>query len=207
MRSHRTRRFVVAALIMLPATANAEAWADPCPPLDPTCVLVDQVESGSGTVDGTVETTEDATGLDVGETVAPPIDGSQPPIEDGGGMGGSDAGNNGGGGWNPDQGGVGGTHGVAAATPDSDTGSSPAIATEVGAPRDASIKPVVHQLRQPSPISDRLATAAVGAAKSIAVVLGLMGAAVTFVLIQNRLDARDPRLALAPLRSDVVRFR
>ena len=61
-------------------------------------------------------------------------------------------------------------------------------------------------MRQTFPLSDQLAAAAVGAAKSLAVVLGLMGAAVAFVLIQNRLDDKDPRLALAPHRSDVVRF-
>lgn len=210
MRSHRTRRLVVAALIMLPAM-TADAWADTCPPLDPTCVLDDLgdgVESANGTADDTVQTAAEAAGLDLGDTVDadPPIGGIQPPIGDGGGTGGTGTGN-GGGRWNDDRGGVGSTRGAAGVARRPDRGSLASMATGAAAPRDASAVPVVHQLRPPSPISDRLAAAAVGAAKSLAVVLGLMGAAVAFVLIQNRLDARDPRLALAPLRSDVVRFR
>jgi hypothetical protein len=207
MRSHRTRRFVVAGLIMLPAM-TADASADTCPPLDPTCVLDDVVESGSETVDDTVQVAADAAGLDLEDTidVAPPIGGIQPPIGDGGETGGTDAGN-GGGRWNDDQRGAGWTRGASGAARGPDRGSLTSPATGAAAPRDASTVPVVHQVRPPSPISDRLAAAAVGAAKSLAVVLGLMGAAVAFVLIQNRLDARDPRLALAPLRSDVVRFR
>ncbi len=159
-------------------------------------------------MDDTVQTAADAAGLDLGDTVDvdPPIGGIQPPVGDGGGTGGPGAGNDGGRG-NDDQRGVRSTRGPAGVAPGLDRASLTGLATGAAAPRDASTVPVVHELRPPIPISDRLAAAAVGAAKSLAVVLGLMGAAVAFVLIQNRLDARDPRLALAPLRSDVVRFR
>ena len=52
----------------------------------------------------------------------------------------------------------------------------------------------------------RIADTAARAAKSLAIVLVLMIAAVGFVLIQDRFDKKDPRLALAPLQSDVARF-
>jgi hypothetical protein len=45
-----------------------------------------------------------------------------------------------------------------------------------------------------------------GVARSLAVVLALFGLAVAFVAIQDHLDRNDPRLALAPVDSDVVEF-
>lgn len=43
-------------------------------------------------------------------------------------------------------------------------------------------------------------------ARSLAIVLALFGLAVAFVAIQDHLDRNDPRLALAPVYSDVVEF-
>jgi hypothetical protein len=45
-----------------------------------------------------------------------------------------------------------------------------------------------------------------GAARSLAIVLALFGLAVAFVAIQDHLDRNDPRVALAPVDSDVVEF-
>lgn len=45
-----------------------------------------------------------------------------------------------------------------------------------------------------------------GVARSLAIVLALFGLAVAFVAIQDRLDRNDPRLALAPVDSDIVEF-
>ncbi|MGI8616255.1 MAG: hypothetical protein ACR2L4_05695 [Actinomycetota bacterium] len=45
-----------------------------------------------------------------------------------------------------------------------------------------------------------------GVARSLAIVLALFGLAVAFVAIQDRIDRSDPRLALAPVESDVVEF-
>jgi hypothetical protein len=45
-----------------------------------------------------------------------------------------------------------------------------------------------------------------GVARSLAIVLALFGLAVAFVAVQDRLDRNDPRLALAPVDSDVVEF-
>jgi len=43
-------------------------------------------------------------------------------------------------------------------------------------------------------------------ARSLAIVLALFGLAIAFVALQDRLDRSDPRLALAPVESDVVEF-
>jgi hypothetical protein len=43
-------------------------------------------------------------------------------------------------------------------------------------------------------------------ARGFAILLALFGLAVAFVGIQDRLDRHDPRLALAPVESDVVEF-
>jgi hypothetical protein len=53
---------------------------------------------------------------------------------------------------------------------------------------------------------DRFRAALGGVARSLAIVLALFGLAVAFVALQDRLDRSDPRLALAPVESDVVEF-
>jgi hypothetical protein len=45
-----------------------------------------------------------------------------------------------------------------------------------------------------------------GVARSVGIVLALLGLAAAFVAIQDRLDRSDPRLALAPVESDIVEF-
>jgi hypothetical protein len=45
-----------------------------------------------------------------------------------------------------------------------------------------------------------------GVARSLAIVLALFGLAMAFLAIQDHLDRNDPRLALAPVNSDVVEF-
>jgi hypothetical protein len=62
-------------------------------------------------------------------------------------------------------------------------------------------------LRDPDPaFRDRFAAALEGVARSLAIVLALFGLAVGFVAIQDRLDRSDPRLALAPVESDIAEF-
>ena len=53
---------------------------------------------------------------------------------------------------------------------------------------------------------DRFDTVLEGVARSLAIVLTLFGLAVGFVAIQDRFDRNDPRLALAPVESDIVEF-
>jgi hypothetical protein len=62
-------------------------------------------------------------------------------------------------------------------------------------------------LRDADPASgERFGAAIEGVARSLAIVLALFGLAVGFVSIQDRLDRNDPRLALAPVESDIVEF-
>lgn len=53
---------------------------------------------------------------------------------------------------------------------------------------------------------DGLGSVLAGAARSTLVVLLLLGLTLVFVAIQNRLDRDDPKLALAQVRPDVLRF-
>jgi hypothetical protein len=53
---------------------------------------------------------------------------------------------------------------------------------------------------------ERFRDALGGVARSLAIVLALFGLAIAFVAVQDRLDRNDPRVALAPVDSDVVEF-
>jgi len=67
--------------------------------------------------------------------------------------------------------------------------------------------PAPSVVRDPDLTSrDRLDAALEGVARSLAIVLALFGLAIGFVAIQDRLDRNDPRLALAPVESDIVEF-
>jgi hypothetical protein len=67
--------------------------------------------------------------------------------------------------------------------------------------------PAPSLVRDPDLASrDRFDTVLEGVARSLAIVLTLFGLAVGFVAIQDRFDRNDPRLALAPVESDIVEF-
>lgn len=55
-------------------------------------------------------------------------------------------------------------------------------------------------------VGNRLDGALGDVARGFAILLALFGLAVAFVAIQDRIDRHDPRLALAPVGSDVVEF-
>jgi hypothetical protein len=55
-------------------------------------------------------------------------------------------------------------------------------------------------------VENRLGGTLGGFARGFAILLALFGLAVAFVAVQDRLDRHDPRLALAPVGSDVVEF-
>jgi hypothetical protein len=74
-------------------------------------------------------------------------------------------------------------------------------------PGQAPSDPAPSVVRDPDLASgDRFDAALEGVARSLAIVLTLFGLAVGFVAIQDRLDRNDPRLALAPVESDIVEF-
>jgi hypothetical protein len=66
--------------------------------------------------------------------------------------------------------------------------------------------PTTRGTRPDRTSGDRSRAALGGVARSLAIVLALFGLAVAFVAVQDRLDRGDPRLALAPVESDVVEF-
>ena len=63
-----------------------------------------------------------------------------------------------------------------------------------------------HPIAGTGPQGRTFGDALEGVARSLAIVLALFGLAVAFVAIQDRLDRTDPKLALAPVESDVVEF-
>jgi hypothetical protein len=179
------------AFALLGPAGTARA-ADGCPLTDPSCVVsaADQTaQGGVGEVQGTVNKT-------LNDLLGP----------SGGGPGdGGDGGRGSGGGRS--EGGRGTTRsrtpgtGSGIATPIHTTGGPHGEATTLhattdgpgGRAADAHTVGIVRALGE----------AAVGVAVPILLLLGL---AITFTAIQNRLDRRDPKLKLAPLGPDVLRF-
>lgn len=181
------------------------AFADPCPLTDPLCV----VETVEDTVDTTVGTAKDHADETV-ETAQKTVKDLTDPAGDPGGGGGGGGGDTGGGG---DQGGGGRGHGPG--TPgDGNPGAGPIVsvpATAGGASvvtvTETGVLPVDHR-EEIVPIIARgipatLRAVAVGLAVPLLILLGIV---VGFTMVQNRLDRRDPKLALAPLAEDVLRF-
>lgn len=210
MKTRSMRLLVVAALTVLPILAIGGASANECSPLDPTCV-VDETVEGGGVVDDTVDATTDAVGTggeDTLDDVSETIDGPADPIpDDGGGGSGDGTGGSGNGRGNVDDREAGrARRDVGSAGRGVVVGSSTAVGTGSSASGTSSLVPAAHHMREEDGFSERLSAAAAGAAKSLAVVFALMGAAIAFTLVQSQLDKADPRLALAPMRSEVVRF-
>lgn len=199
---------VAMSTIAIVAAGAASAQAS-CPPLDPLCV-VDEVEDD---VPGLVDDTVDAIETPVDDVVDPVVDTLVGTLDDllGDGQteppdpGGSGNGN----GSHPGQGHRGGA---------GSSGSRDGGSVDVG-PRVHErpvpvpfIGPVVLERRAPDATeaptagSGRVGAAIGAVARSLAVVLALFGLVVAFATIQDRLDRNDPRLTLAPIRSDEVTF-
>jgi hypothetical protein len=212
----RRSTLVVMATISIVATGAASAQAA-CPVLDPTCVIEDTVGDGVGLVEDTVggiETPVDDVLDPLDEVVDPVVDTIFGTIDDVIG---------GGGGEQPEPPGAGGGGGGAqpgvhqggpepTGRPDRDT-------VDIAGPRvheRPEIGRVFAPVVAPRPIADATGSpvegsgrvgAAIGAvARSLAIVVALFGSTLAFAAIQDRLDRNDPRLSLAPIRSDVVTF-
>lgn len=205
---------VVMSTIAIVATGAASAGAA-CQVLDPACVIEETVDEGVGLVDDTV----DGIGTPV-DDVLDPVEGVVDPVVDTilgtvddvirGGRGEQPeppGGTGNGGGDRP-----GGHRGELEPSGASDRGlvdSAPRVPERPGIGRV--FAPVV-----PHPVADATGSpvegtgrvgAAIGAvARSLAIVLALFGSTLAFAAIQDRLDRNDPRLSLAPVRSDVVTF-
>jgi hypothetical protein len=193
---------VGAGLALLAAGPVASAFADPCPLTDPLCVI----ETADDTVDQTVETVQDQADTRV-DTVRKTVKDLTDPADDPGGGGG-------GGGGNDDQedgrgNGSGRRDPGGRSTPLSvGVGSATATAGITLVPTTVGEIAPVAQIGEETPILSRdlpaaLREAVVGLALPLLFVMGIV---VGFTMFQNRLDRRDPKLALAPLSVDVLRF-
>jgi hypothetical protein len=213
----RWTRFVVFSVATLAMTSGQSSANAACPLLDLAC----QADEVITVADDLVEETTDAIDTPVDDTIDPIVDDVLDRVDDVVGGGPVDL---------PDipdpVGDGGGSHsggppvGDDRVTPgSSDRGGRDAVRGAVGGrdpdgPGVSSIPaPVISAASgvAPSGSDDRTAGNRVGGtlgsvARGFAILLALFGLAVAFVAIQDRLDRRDPKLALAPVESDVVEF-
>jgi len=220
---NRRARCVAAMIFVALPIATAGPAAAECATLDLTCSVGDVVDTGegitggvagtvdgvAGTVDGVTGTVEDAVGSarDTIEDVLDPVGEEPPPPTTGGGDGGKTDGTDD----DPKQ--------------DEASNDEPSVvgaAPGPGGPGDTDERPPTGSRRSsglspalsPSPagfepqpgVSQIIGSAIAHVLPSLAAVLALLGVAAAFVLVQDRLDRRDPRLVLAPVDADLVRF-
>jgi hypothetical protein len=201
-----------AALISLIALAPVAGAA--CPGVDPRCVTdtIDQAQSGlpdtddplgedvPGPVQDGVDTVQDTAGPVVGQ-VEDTVDGVLNPGDDGGGDdGGGDDGSGPGGGSDGGKdpstqgsGPGGGSSGLFGDSP------SPVSGTPLQGPASSGSTGSVS-------LVERIRRGAVGTVKELGFPLVLALIVIMFLMIQDRLDRRDPKLALAPITPDVSSF-
>jgi hypothetical protein len=206
------RRSIVVPLSTMAIAVTGVSFAHAaCPPLDLVCLGDETAGTGQGVVDDTIGPI-DTPGDD---TVAPVIDavdavtgdvldrvkdlldsvGVDPPDPIGGGGGG-------GGTHHPPGEGSQGASNQAPPRPNGRRG----LHASTGSGQ-APVEPAPSLVRGPATTStDRFDTVLEGVARSLAIVLTLFGLAVGFVAIQDRFDRNDPRLAFAPVESDIVEF-
>ena len=212
------RRSTVVPLSTLAIAAAGVSFAHAaCPPQDLVCLGEEAVGTGQGGVDdsvGPVDTPGDDTVTpvthevdvvigDVLDRVKDLLDGAgvDPPEPIGGGGGGGThhppgRGSQGTSNQAPPHGGAPNGRISGGRGPHASIGSGPAPA-----------EPAPSLVRGHATASgDRFDTVLEGVARSLAIVLTLFGLAVGFVAIQDRFDRNDPRLALAPVESDIVEF-
>jgi hypothetical protein len=198
------RRSTVVPLSTLAIAAAGVSFAHAaCPPQDLVCLGEEAVGTGQGVVDDTVGPVTDAVTGDVLDRVKDLLGGAgvdpTDPIGGGGG----------GGTHHPPGRGSQGTSNQApphAGAPNGRIpgGRGPHAATGSG---QTPPEPAPSLVRGTATATrDRFDTVLEGVARSLAIVLTLFGLAVGFIAIQDRLDRNDPRLALAPVESDIVEF-
>lgn len=212
------RRLTVVSLSTVAiAVAGVPSAHAACPPMDLVCLGEETGDTGQGLVGdtiGPIDTPGDETIAPVVDAVDPALSEIQDRLDEILGEIGVDPtdpiGGGGDGGAHPSGPGVGDSSNHAprhdgAAHPRS-PGLGPHGSTGPGYASSAAGPPGAA-LRDPDqPSADRFGAALEGVARSLVIVLVLFGLAVGFVAIQDRLDRNDPRLALAPVESDIVGF-
>jgi hypothetical protein len=197
----------LAAGVMLIVSAPASLAT--CPPTDPLCVVDEAAPPSLPPVDDVEKAIDDAVESAKGEAdkvVGQVTDAVDVVLNPGGGdpgVGGGDGGSAGGGdGSNGPTGGP-GEPGAAGSPGVSSTGSS-FPAGSVPAPGTAPSNSV--GVRDQPGILGRISGAAVEVATQLGFPLALALVVIAFAATQNYLDRRDPKLALAPVRPEVMRF-
>ena len=208
----RSMRLLAAVpLAVLSLALASPAFADEtCDPLDVTCVVTGAAGSGQQKVADTIDTVsgtakpiaDDPLGT-IGRILNP---GSTNPPGGGGGGGGA-------GGGAGDQPNGGHTAGQPAAAGSHAT-SGPQLGRS-GGPRSAGTRSgsssidastsVIPPSKEPV-FADQVAGAVHVVARGLGVVLALFAFAVGFVVVQDRLDRRDPKLSLAPVQTEMMGF-
>ena len=209
------RRLTVVSLSTLAITAAGVSFAHAaCAPSDLACLRGETVDTGQGLVDDTIgpnDTPGDETIAPVTDAVDPVLSEIKDRLDEILGEVGVDPpdpiGPGGGGGSHPPGPGVGDTPNHAPRSDGAIHRRNPGLGSHASTGAIVASSPSGAVLRDPDPTSgDRFGAALEGVARSLAIVLALFGLAVGFVAIQNRLDRNDPRLALAPVESDIVGF-
>jgi hypothetical protein len=205
------------ALVMVPLAALSLALAAPafaddvCDPLDVTCVVTgtagsgqdqvaDTVDTVTGTVKPVVEDPQGAVDHILHGTVNPPGGGGGGGTG-GGGTGGDQPGGHGAAG----QSGGTGPHVVRGPQQPGPAGGRPAGPYPTGSTPDTSSVPVTV-VKNPVFADGFAGAAAHVVTRSLGVVLALLAVAAGFVMVQDRLDRRDPKLALAPVQTEMIGF-
>ncbi len=210
---------IMMSTIAIVATGAATAHAA-CPVLDPVCVVEEAVDDGASLVDDTVggiETPVDDVLDPLEEVVDPVVDTIFGTVDDVIGGGGGEQPEPPGGGTGNGGGGEPGVH-VGGPEP-SGPGGPDRGPVDVAGPRIHErpqlgrvigpvvvLHPVADATGSPVEGSGRVGAAIGAVARSLVIVLALFGSTLAFAAIQDRLDRNDPRLSLAPIRSDVVTF-
>jgi hypothetical protein len=204
------RKLVAISIGLVPLSIAAPALADePCPPLDLTCVVDGVVDEGGQLVDDVTDPIGDTTDPVVRpilDRVHDVLNGGDPTDPPGGhgtsGGGGSGAERPGTGvvGWPP--------HGEGAT--DHGGGSVPTphvrMLHHVRTTRTSvEVRPTVDPLPSDRH-GDSLGRAAAAVAQSLLAVGVLFGISLGFLVIQQRLDRKDPKLVEAPLQPEIVTF-
>jgi len=174
------------------------AFAD-CPLTDPTCIVDQTKRTATDTAD-TVKDKADAAVKQATDTVDAILNPIGLPTPTPTPTGAGDGGHGGSGGSVP--------NGGPATTPTSSGVGAlnrAAITGTLTTPPSSS-RPVRHGTAHGPSLFGRIGGAAAEAAKQVAFPLALALVVVAFLMVQNRLDRRDPKLAQAPIAPDVLRF-
>jgi hypothetical protein len=208
----------VISTIAIVATGAASAQAA-CPVLEPLCRVEGTVGGGVGLVEDTVGGIETPVDDVVDPVVGPVVDtvfgtvddligggdGEQPEPPGGTGHGGGGQPGVHLGGPEPSGAADRGTVDIAG-PPVSEMPELGRLFAPVAAPHPVADATGSPATRSPVEGSRRVGAAVGAVARSLAIVLALFGLTLAFAAVQDRLDRNDPRLSLAPIRSDVVTF-